>query len=171
MEEYFNFESTTESPTGTLSANYNTVLLSTNQLLSDVFRRKPDIKDIRYNSINYSFNYDNSSNMSIFTFNFPNTFQQIYSVYFSFINSYISLSYCGWIQMFQPMSVGYYGDSSYRFGSGMALMGNEANLQRLSSNIRFYITNSSVVFKANDNFSSYVSPSISGVMTLWLCVV
>lgn len=74
MEEYFNFESTTESPTGTLSANYNTVLLSTNQLLSAVFRRKPDIKDIRYNSINYSFNYDNSSNMSIFTFNFPNTF-------------------------------------------------------------------------------------------------
>ena len=74
MEHYFNFESTIQSPTGTLSANYNTVLLSTNQLLSAVFRRKPDIKDIQYNSINYSFNYDNNSYMSIFTFNFPNTF-------------------------------------------------------------------------------------------------
>ena len=64
-----------------------------------------------------------------------------------------------------------YGDSSYRFGSGMAIIGSEINVQRLTSNVRFYITNSSIVFKANDDFSSYVSPSIPGSMVLWLCVV
>lgn len=172
MEAYFNFESAVESPTYTLSANYNTVSLSANQPLNIVFRRKPDIKNIHYNSINYSFNYDSSSYYSIFTFNFPNTFQYIYSVYFYFSNYHLSLFYCGWMQMFQPVIADYYGNStSYCFGAGMALMGNEANLQRLSQNTLFYITDSSIVFKANDDFSSYVSSSISGSMSLYLCVV
>lgn len=109
--------------------------------------------------------------MSSFTFNFPNNFNYIYSVYFNFFSGEIRLQYCGWLQKAQPVYADIYQFESYYFGTGLALMGYEQNVQGLSANTLLRITNSSIIFSANDNFTSYASYPRQAMLEVWLCVV
>ena len=100
--------------------------------------------------------------MSIFTFGFLNTFSNIYSVQFSFNGSNILLDFSGWLPTFVPWAAGDddYNTNTFHLSCGTAIIGDYWNVQEMSANTRLYITNSSIIFKANADFSSRVSSPI-----------